>query len=207
VPFAGGVKPLTRQDKPFETLLRAAKLHPHVANRLGAVAEQSERGETVLLHGCLSPGSVLFNQNMFSEDHVAIISSHHSASGDPAVDLAHMMAHLFVAAVRGGSSILVTSARGFQAGYAQTIEGLDKLAIMYRAGPLTVAFMLGLLEDPQISGLLDDRAKQDILDFSQWWLGRRDYTLGQVGYALWDAVDLGVIDWREKFKSLPRAND
>lgn len=206
-PFAGGVRPLTRQDKPFEILLRAAKLHPHVANRLGAVAEQSERGETVLLHGCLSPGSVLFNQDMFSEDHVAIISSHHSASGDPAVDLAHMMAHLFVAAVRGGSSILVTSARGFQAGYAQTIEGLDKLAIMYRAGPLTVAFMLGLLEDPQISGLLDDRAKQDILDFSQWWLGRRDYTLGQVGYALWDAVDLGVIDWREKFKSLPRAND
>lgn len=183
--------------------MRAASAHPHLANRLRGIAEESARVEPVLLHGCLSPSSVLF-----SDEDVAIISSNHSASGDPAVDLAHMMAHLFVAAVHRGSSILVTSAGAFHLGYARTFEGLDKLSIIYRVGPLSVAFILALVEDEQISALLDLRDKEDILGFSQWWLGRRDYTLGQVRYALWDAVDAGgVIDWRKTFELLPRAND
>ena len=45
---------------------------------------------------------------------------------------------------------------------------------------------------------------------SQWWLSRRDYTLGQVQYALWDAVDAGGADlnfWRETFQSLPLADE
>ena len=195
-------KALATQAEPPETYLRAAPAHPHVANRLRGIAEQSARVEPVLLHGCLSPGSVLF-----SEEYVAIISPEHIASGDPALDLAYMMAHLFVASVHRGSSILVTSAGAFHGGYARAIEGLDKLSIMHRAGPLSVAFMLAFLDDEQASPFLTREDKETILDFSQWWLGRRDYTLGQVRYALWDAVDVpGAIDWREKFESLPRAD-
>ena len=197
------VKALATQAKPPETYLRAARAHPHLANRLRGIAEQSARVEPVLLHGCLSPGSVLF-----CEEHVAIISSDQIASGDPALDLAHMMAHLFVASVHRGTSIFVEIAGAFHSGYARTIETLDKLSIMHRAGPLSVAFMLAFLDDERASSFLTLEDKEMILDFSQWWLGRRDYTLGQVRYALWDAVDAGgVIDWRKKFESLPRAND
>lgn len=101
----------------------------------------------------------------------------------------------------------MTSAGAFHSGYARTIEGLDKLSIMRRAAPLSAAFMLAFLEDEQISSLLTLKEKEVILDFSQWWLGRRDYSLGQVRYALWDTVDLGGILACEKFESLPRAND
>jgi len=193
--------PSTRAEPP-ETYWRAARAHPHLAKRLRGIAETSARVEPVLLHGRLSPGSVLFGQY-----HVAVIGPDHIASGDPAFDLAHMMAHLFVASVHRGSSILVTSAGAFHSGYAKTIEGLDKLSIMYRAGPLTVVVMLAILEDEQVSSFLTPKDKEVILDFSQWWLGRRDYTLGQVRYALWDAVDAGGIDWREKFESLPRTDE
>lgn len=201
--FGGDVKALATHAEPPETYLRAARAHPHLANRLRGIAEQSARVEPVLLHGRLSPSSVLF-----TEEHAAIISSGHIASGDPALDFAHMMAHLFVVCVHRVSSILVTSAGAFHSGYASTIEALDKLSIMHRAGPLSVAFMLAFLEDEQIGSFLTLEDKEVILDFSQWWLGRRDYTLGQVRYALWDAVEAGgVIDWREKFESLPRANE
>jgi hypothetical protein len=198
------VKALAMPPGPPETYWRAASAHPHLAKRLRGIAETSARVEPVLLHGRLSPGSVLFG-----EQHVvAVVSPDHIASGDPALDLAHMMAHLFVASVHQMSSILVTSAGAFHSGYAETIEVPDKLSIMYRAGPLSVAFMLAFLEDEQVSSFLTPEDKEVILDFSQWWLGRRDYTLGQVRYALWDVVDVpGVIDWRKKFESLPRAND
>ena len=138
------------------------------------------------------PGSVLFG-----EDHYAIVGPDRIASGDPALDLAHMMAHLFVASVHQMNSILVTSAGAFHGGYASTIEVPDKLSIMYRAGPLSVAFMLAFLEDERLSSFLTAKDKDLILDFSQWWLGRRDYTLGQVRSALWDAVE-GAIDWRAR---------
>lgn len=187
---------------PPETYLRAASTHPHLANRLRGIAETSARVDPVLLHGCLSPRSVLFNQ----ESHVAITGPDHVASGDPALDLAHMMAHLFIAAIHRGTSILVEIAGHFHWGYAKAIETLDKLSIMHRAGPLSVAFMLALLDDEQISALLSLRDKEVILDFTQWWLERRDYTLGQVRYALWDAVE-DMVDWRKTFESLPRAND
>jgi hypothetical protein len=192
------------QAMPPETYWRAARSHPHLANRLRGIAEQSARAEPVLLHGRLSPRSVLFGD----PEHVAILGPDRIASGDPALDLAHMMAHLFVASVHHFSSILVTTAGAFHAGYARTIdEGPGRLSIMQRAGPLTVAFMLALLDDERLSSVLDPEDKDLILDFSQWWLGRRDYTLGQVRDALWDAVDLpGVIDWRAKFESLPRAD-
>jgi hypothetical protein len=192
--------PITQAGLP-ETYLRAASAHPHLANRLRGITEKSASVEPVLLHGCLSPALVLFSQ-----EQVAITSSHHVASGDPALDLAHMMAHLFVASIHRGTSIFVEIAGYFHFGYARAIETLDKLSIMYRAGPLSVAFMLALLQDEQTSSFLSPRDKEDILDFSQWWLGRRDYTLGEVRYALWDAVE-GAIDWRKKFESLPRAND
>jgi len=201
--FGHDAKAATPQVDPSEKYLRSAKAYPHMANRLRAIAEQSARVEPVLLHGHLSPSSVLF-----SEEHVALIGPDHVASGDPALDLAQMMAHLCLASVHRGSSILVTSAGAFHLGYARTIEVGDKPAIMHRAGPLTVAFMLALLEDEQASSFLTFENKEIILDFSQWWLGRRDYTLGQVRYALWDAVDLGgALDWRAKFESLPSAND
>ena len=100
----------------------------------------------------------------------------------------------------------MTSAGAFHGGYARAIEGLDKLSIMHRAGPLSAAFMLAILEDEQVSSFLTPQDKEVILDFSQWWLGRRDYTLGQVRYALWDAVE-GAIDWRATFESLPRADE
>jgi len=202
VQVGNDVKAPSTQAEPPETYWRAARAHPHLASRLRGIAEQSARVEPVLLYGRLSPGSVLFG-----EEHVAIISPDHIVSGDPALDLAQMMAHLFVASVRRGSSILVTSAGAFHGGYAKAIEGLDKVSIMHPAGPLSVAFMLAFLEDEQVSSLLARYDKEVILDFSQWWLGRRDYTLGQVRYALWDAVDAGAIDWRAKFESLPRAND
>jgi hypothetical protein len=197
-----GTDEVPTRAKPSEIYWRAARVHPQMANRLRGIAEKSARVEPVLLHGCLSPGAVLFG-----EEHVAIVSSGQAAWGDPALDLAHMMAHLFIASVHRGSSILVTSAGAFHSGYATTIEALDKRSIMHRAGPLSVAFMLALLEDEQISALLTLKDQETILTFSQWWLGRRDYTLGQVRYALWDAVDLGAVDWRTNFESLPRADD
>jgi hypothetical protein len=202
VQVGNGVKASATQAGPPETYLRAARVQPHLANRLRAIAEQSARVEPVLLHGRLSPGSVLFGE----EDVFAIIGPDHIATGDPALDLAHMMAHLFVASVHRGTSILVTSAGAFHSGYASTIEVPDKLSIMYRAGPLSAAFMLAILDDERASSFLTLEDKETILDFSQWWLGRRDYTLGQVRYALWDAVE-GAIDWRAKFESLPRADE
>ena len=202
VQVGNGVKAPSTQAEPPETYWRAARAHPHLAKRLRGIAETSARVEPVLLHGRLSPGSVLFGKY-----DLAVIGPDHIASGDPALDLAHMMAHLFVASVHQVSSILVTSAGAFHSGYASTIEVPDKLSIMYRAGPLTVAFMLAILKDEQISSFLTPKDKEVILDFSQWWLGRRDYTLGQVRYALWDAVDAGGIDWRTKFESLPRADE
>ena len=63
----------------------------------------------------------------------------------------------------------MTSAGAFHSGYARTIEIPDKLSIMYRAGPLTVAFMLAVLEDEQASSLLTPEDKEVILDFSQWY--------------------------------------
>jgi hypothetical protein len=191
------------QAEPPETYLRAARAHPHLANRLRGIAETSARVEPVLLHGRLSPGSVLFSE----EPHVAIIGPDHFACGDPALDLAHMMAHLFLASVHHVSSILVEKAGYFHGGYARTIEGFDKLSIMYRAGPLTVAFMLDLLEDKQASSFLDPEDRELVLKFSQWWLGRRDYTLGQVTYAMWSAAEQCGVNWRENFESLPRANE
>src|ERR1700712_2840081 len=77
------------------------------------------------------------------------------ACGDPALDLAHMMAHLFLASVHHVSSILVEKAGYFHSGYAGNIEEFDKLSLMHRAGPLTVAFMLDLLEDEQASSFLE----------------------------------------------------
>lgn len=211
VQFRSAAKALAAQIKPPETFSRAASAHPHLANRLRGIAEQSAGVEPVLLHGCLSPSSVMFGKQHFDEEHfgevhVAIIGPDHVASGDPALDLAHMMAHLFVASVHKGTSIFVEIAGEFHAGYARAIETLDKLPIMYRAGPLSVAFMLAFLEDEQISSLLTHREKEDILEFSQWWLDRRDYTLGQVRYALWDAVE-GSVDWRKTFESLLRADE
>jgi hypothetical protein len=197
------VKALAAQAEPPETYLRAARAHPRLANRLRCIAETSARVEPVLLHGRLSPGSVLFSE----EEHVAIIGPDQLASGDPALDLAHMMAHLFLASVHHVSSILVEKAGYFDLGYAGTIEGLDKLSIMHRAGPLTVAFMLDLLEDEQASSFLDPDDRERVLEFSQWWLGRRDYTLDQVRYAMWSAAELSPIDWRENFESLPRADE
>jgi hypothetical protein len=91
-----------------------------------------------------------------------------------------MMARLFLASVHHVSSILVTSAGSFHKGYADTIEVPDKLSFTRRAGPLTVAIMLALLEDERASSFLDPEDRELILEFSQWWLGRRDYTLGQV---------------------------
>ena len=79
---------------------------------------------------------------------------------------------------------------------------------MYRAGPLSVAFMLAFLEDERLSSFLTREDRELILDFSHWWLGRRDYTLGQVQFALWAATDAGgVNDWRPEFESLPRADE
>lgn len=203
VQVGNDVKAPATQAGPPETYLRAARAHPHLANHLRVIAETSARVEPVLLYGRLSPGSVLFGKY-----HFAIIGPDHIAFGDPALDLAHMMAHLFVASVHRGSSTLVTSAGAFHSGYLETFEAPDKLPIVYRAGPLSVAFMLAFLEDERLSSFLTPKAKEVILDFSQWWLGRRDYTLGQVGYALWDAVDAGgAIDWRAKFESLPRADE
>jgi hypothetical protein len=197
------VKAPAAQAEPPETYLRAARAHPHLANRLRGIAEPSARVEPVLLHGRLSPGSVLFNE----EQDVAIIGPDQLASGDPALDLARMMAHLFLASVHHVSSILVEKAGYFHSGYAGTVEGLDKLSIMHRAGPLTVAFMLDLLEDEQASSFLEPFDRELILEFSLWWLGRRDYTLGQVSYAMWSAAEQCGVNWREKFESLPRAGE
>jgi hypothetical protein len=221
VQFRNVAKAATRAN-PSDIFLLVANAHPHLASHLREIVEQSVGVEPVMLHGCLSPNSVLFSE----EDVIAIISPDRIASGDPALDLAHMMAHLFIASVHRGTSIFVEMAGEFSAGYvwaikpldpsiiyrgdphayAESLEALDKLPIMYRAGPLSVAFMLALLEDEQISSVLDARDKEDILEFSQWWLDRRDYTLGQVRYALWEAVE-GAIDWREEFESLPRARN
>jgi hypothetical protein len=203
VQVGNDVKALAAQAEPPETYLRAARGHPHLANRLRGIAETSARVEPVLLHGRLSPGSVLFSE----EEHVAIIGPDRLAFGDPALDLARMMAHLFLASVHHVSSILVEKAGYFHLGYARTIEGLDKLSIMHRAGPLTVAFMLDLLEDAQASSFLEPFDRELVLEFSQWWLGRRDYTLGQVTYAMWSAAEQCGVNWREKFESLPRADD
>lgn len=197
-----GVTAVATQAEPPEAYLRAARAHPHLSNRLRGIAENGARVEPVLLHGCLSPSSVLFDQ----DNHVAITAPNRIASGDPALDLAHMMAHLFIAAVHRGTSIFVEIAGAFHSGYAGAVETLDKLSIMHRAGPLSVAFMLAFLDDEQIIALLSLRDKEVIRDFSQWWLERRDYTLGQVRYALWDTVE-GAVDWRKAFESLPRAKD
>ena len=198
----------TPATQPLETFLRVARTYPHLANRLRGIAEQSARVEPVLLHGCLSPDSILFGEEVgFDEDH-AIISPNRIASGDPAIDLAHMMAYLFVASVNRVSTIFVEVAGYFHAGYAGTIdEGPGKLSIMQRAGPLTAAFMLALLDDERVSSVLDPHDKDFILAFSQWWLGRRDYTLGQVRDALWFSVDYGVILDCKQFESLPRAEE
>jgi hypothetical protein len=204
VQFSAHSSALANRAELPETYWRAVSAHPHLANRLRGIAECSARAEPVLLHGRLSPRSVLFKL----EEAVAIVGTHHAAPGDPAFDLAHMMAHLFVVAVHHSSSILTTSAGGFHAGYACNIEGLDKLSIMYRAGPLTAAMMLAILQDERAGAFLTVRARQDVFDFSEWWLGRRDYTLGHLRDALWDAVDLGgVMDWRARFASLPRVDD
>lgn len=45
-----------------ETYWRAARAHPHLAKHLRGIAERSARVEPVLLHGRLSPGSVLFGE-------------------------------------------------------------------------------------------------------------------------------------------------
>jgi hypothetical protein len=203
VQVGNDVKALAAQAEPPETYLRAARAHPQLANRLRGIAETSARVEPVLLHGRLSPGSVLFSE----EQHVAIIGPDHFACGDPALDLARMMAHLFLASVHHVSSILVEKAGYFHSGYAGNIEGFDKLSIMHRAGPLTVAFMLALLEDEQASSFLEPFDRELILEFSLWWLGRRDYTLGQVTYAMWSAAEQCGVNWREKFESLPRADE
>ena len=200
VPFRSGVAPA--RARPLESLLRAAATHHDLANRLRGIVEESARIEPVLLHGRLSPSSVLFNEKF-----IAIVGSNLASPGDPALDLAHMMAHLFIVSVYRGSSILVTAAGAFHSGYAETIDARDKLSIMHRSGPLSVAFMLAFLEDERISAPLSLEDKEVVLDFSRWWLGRRDYTLGQVRHALWDVVDLGVIDWRANFESLPRADE
>ena len=200
VPAGNDASAPATQAGPPEAYWRAARTHPHLANRLRGIAEASARIEPVLLHGRL-PGSILFGGY-----HHAITGPDRIASGDPAIDLAQMMAHLFVASVRQGSSILVTSAGAFHKGYASTIEGFDKLAIMYRAGPLAAAFMLAFLDDEQVSPFLKPKDKEVILDFSLWWLARRDYTLGQVRSAVWDVAE-GVVDWRPEFESLPRADE
>ena len=204
--------PATQAGLP-EAFMRAARAHPHLANRLRGIAEQSAGVEPVLLHGRLSPGTFLFGQESgeevaFRDELVAVIGPDHIVSGDPALDLAHMMAHLFLVSVHRVNSIFVEIAGYFQAGYADAVAGPDKLPIMYRAGPLSVAFMLDFLEDARASSFLDPEDRVVISDFSQWWLGRRDYTLGQVRHTMWDAVEAGgVVDFRRRFKSLPRADE
>jgi hypothetical protein len=195
-----GVAPA--RARPLELLLRAAAAHPDLASRLRGIVAESARIAPVLLHGRLSPSSVLF-----SEKSVAIVGASLASPGDPALDLAHMMAHLFIASVHRGSSILVTAAGAFHGGYAETLDARDKLSIMHRSGPLCVAFMLAFLEDERISAPLSRHDKEVLLDFSRWWLGRRDYALGQVRYALWEVADLGIVDWRAHFASLPRAHE
>jgi hypothetical protein len=195
------------QDSATRLMLPAAywrllRAQPRLTNCLPRMAEKSARVEPVLLHGCLSPSAVLF-----SLDQVAIGGGDHMASGDPAFDLAHMMAHLFLASVRQHSCTLLTSAGYFHGAYSKSIAGLDGPSIMYRAGPLAVAFMRALIEDPQKNTFLSDRDRQGICDFAEWWLGRRDYTLGQVRTALWFSIDGNDELWRAEFDALPRAND
>jgi hypothetical protein len=47
---------------------------------------------------------------------------------------------------------------------------------------------------------LPPQMREHLQMFASFWLARQDYTLGQVGSALWTAIDMGFhdkqIDWR-----------
>jgi aminoglycoside phosphotransferase (APT) family kinase protein len=195
-----------RKNMPGQEYWRILKASfPKRSDRLDAIADSSAKAELVLLHGKLSPASI-----RFSETNVAIVDADHAAVGDPAFDLAHMMAHLCLASLHRGSCGLLTDVGSFHGGYARSLGGFDKVALMHRAGPLSAALLLALVQTDEVSSYLSVNKRRDLASFAEWWLDRRDYTIGQVRNALWTAIDMGfndkLIDWRQLFAAVPRAD-
>jgi hypothetical protein len=133
-----------------------------------------------------------------------------STFGDPAFDLAHMMAHLFLASVHRRSDILLTASGSFHGHYSRTVSSPEKAPLMYRAGPLSAALLLAFVQCDEMHSYLSVEHRTDVTDFAMWWLERSDYTIGQVRSALWTAIDMGFnekcIDWRKEFSAIPLAH-
>jgi hypothetical protein len=179
---------------------------PRFAARLEQFSEEAAQIEATLLYGNLSLQSFWFNRN----GQAAILDAERAHFGDPAFEVAHMMAHLFLASVHRRSTILLTATGSFHAGYVRATTSFDKVSMMYRAGPMNVALLLAFVLTDDLSSCLSTSSRDDVAAFASWWLDRRDYTLGQVRDALWTAIDMGFnntsIDWRQKFSQIPRAN-
>lgn len=150
-------------------------------------------GKVVPLHGRLSPSDVVL-----SGSHIHLLPGANGAVGDPAVDLAHMMAHLNLLAVARESATLLTAVGSFHSGYARALPEKD-IGLMRRAGPLTARFMQSIAES---AAYLSSQQKDEVGVFCNWWLGRSDYTVGDIRWALWTAIDMGfansLIDWRQE---------
>lgn len=165
-------------------------------SKLPAIAERPHThadGKVVPLYGRLSPSDVVL-----SGSNIRLLPGANGAVGDPAVDLAHMMAHLNLLAVARESANLLTEVGSFHSGYARALPEKD-VALMRRAGPLTARFMLALAEP---AAYLSSQQKDEVGVFCDWWFGRRDYTVGDIWSALWTAIDMGfansLIDWRQE---------
>jgi hypothetical protein len=146
------------------------------------------------LHGNLSPAEIEFNE----DGNVAFGAAAWTAVGDPALDIARLMAHVLVISTHRRSCIMLSDVAGsLHSGYFRSIAPGEKRPLANRTGPLTTAF---LKELAGTAPYLQPQMREDLQEFAHFWLARRDYTLGQVWSALWTAIDMGFhdsqIDWR-----------
>jgi hypothetical protein len=147
-----------------------ARRHGAGSQRTGDAAAQIRTS----LHGNLSPAAIEFDE----EEAVWFGAAGWTAVGDPALDLARLMGHLCVMSVHRGSCIMLSDIAGpLHAGYLRSVAPHEKRPLAYRAGPLTVAVVLELAGT---APYLQPQMREDLQEFAQFRLARRDYTLGQV---------------------------
>jgi hypothetical protein len=172
--------------------------HPELRNAIMRGLDGIAATPSAVLHGDLSAEDILLGA-----EHGEFADKEWKDRGDPAIDLAHLMADLFVLATHRQSCLLLTAVGSLHLGYFRELPDEPRVPLAFRAGPLTAAYML---EISQRATYLAEPMREDLLMFATWWLKRQHYTLGQVRDALWTALDMGFvngpIDWRQDYAAV-----
>jgi hypothetical protein len=176
-----------------------AASHLKLQNAIMRSLDEVTAIQAAVLHGDLSAKDI-----ELGAEHGEFAKTEWKEGGDPAIDLAHVMADLFVLAAHRESCILLTAVGSLHLGYCHDLPDELRVPLAYRAGPLLVAYML---EISQRATYVTEPLRKDLSTFATWWLEREHYTLGQVRDALWTAIDMGfensLIDWREVHADIP----